>query len=100
MLMINANSVGLPMPLWRRLVHFSGFDNAVAFGFLARVWSMGAGVVALLLIAAFFTPQIQGFYYTFTSLVALQVFAEMGLGQVIIQFAAHEWAHLKLEADG
>lgn len=42
----------------------------------------------------------QGYYYTFASLLAIQVLFELGLGQVIIQIVGHEAAHLKFNKDG
>jgi hypothetical protein len=33
----------------------------------------------------------QGFYYTFGSVLALQVFVKLGLVTVIVQMASHEW---------
>lgn len=75
-------------------------NRAVVFGLLARVWSIIVGPITALFIASKFTPQLQGYYYTFSSLLALQVFAELGLGTVIIQFASHEWAGLKLNKNG
>ena len=61
---------------------------------------MLAGPVTLLMIAHHFTPEVQGFYYTFASLLALQSFAELGFYLVIINLASHEWAHLGLDASG
>lgn len=54
----------------------------------------------MLLITTWFSPEIQGYYYTFSSIVALQVFAELGLSVVMIQFASHEWAKLGLDERG
>lgn len=65
-------------------------DRAVFYGFLTRIWGIAAAPVTALLIAGKFTPQIQGYYYTFTNLLSLQIFVELGLGTVIIQFASHE----------
>jgi hypothetical protein len=90
----------LNMATIRRAARYAGVNRAVAFGTLARIWSMVSGLVGIVVLATFFTPQLQGFYYTFLSLIALQIFAELGLGQVIIQFAAHEWAHLRLDGEG
>ncbi len=59
-----------------------------------------AGVVTVLLIAHFLTPSEQGYYYTFFSLVALQVVFELGFAFVITQMAAHERAHLSLTEEG
>jgi O-antigen/teichoic acid export membrane protein len=85
---------------FRRVGKGLGLDRAIFFGALTRISSMGSGTVTLILIVIYFTPEMQGYYYTFLSLVALQVFGELGLGQVLIQFASHEWAHLRLAADG
>jgi O-antigen/teichoic acid export membrane protein len=75
-------------------------DPAVAWGML-RVGVAGVvTLVTIVLVAHGFTPRIQGYHYTFLSLAALQVFAEMGLGQVITQFASHEWARLRFDETG
>lgn len=76
------------------------FDRAILYGFATRVWTITAGLVNLLLIARFFTPAIQGFYYTFGSLLGWTAFLELGLATVIQQFASHEWARLSLGANG
>lgn len=76
------------------------FDRAVMFGILSRCWSLISGPVTALLITTNFTPELQGYYYTFLSIIALQIFAELGLGTVIIQFASHEWAKLSLNKSG
>jgi hypothetical protein len=46
------------------------------------------------------SPAQQGYYFTFASLLALQVFFELGLSQVIIQLVGHEAAHLTFHEDG
>jgi hypothetical protein len=63
-------------------------------------WQLLAEPITLLLIARFFTPELQGFYYTFASLLALQSFVELGLYLVIVNVASHEWAHLHLDETG
>jgi hypothetical protein len=83
-----------------RMKHWTGIDRAIAFTVLARAWSSLAGVVTVLLIARFLTPVEQGYYYTFFSLVALQVVFELGFAFVIIQMAAHERAALTLTPEG
>ena len=54
----------------------------------------------MLLIATRFTPVVQGFYYTFGSVLGLQYFVELSFGTVIIQFASHEWSKLGLDGQG
>jgi len=83
-----------------RLRHFIGIDKAIAFTVLARGWSTVAGVVTVVLIARFLTPSEQGYYYTFSSLVALQIIFELGFSFVILQLAAHERALLKIQSNG
>jgi hypothetical protein len=75
-------------------------DRAVFFGILTKIWQSFSGLITALLIATRFTPELQGYYYTFVSLLALQVFVQLGLGTVIIQFASHEWSKLYLDGGG
>jgi O-antigen/teichoic acid export membrane protein len=80
--------------LIKSILRFLGFDRAVSFGILARVWSLFAGPITIMIIATGFSPEQQGFYYTFSSLLALQIFFDLGLMFVISQFASHEFVHL------
>lgn len=77
-----------------------GIDRAIGFTVIARSWSLGAGAVTLILIAHFLTPAEQGYYYTFSSLVALQIVFELGFSFVILQLAAHERAILTINENG
>jgi O-antigen/teichoic acid export membrane protein len=77
-----------------------GVDRAVAFAVLARMWSSAAGLVTVALISKFLSPTAQGYYYTFVSLVALQIVFELGFSFVILQLASHECAHLVISVDG
>ena len=89
-----------PARLVRRVARMLGVDRAVAFTVLARGWSSLAGLGTLTLIARFLTPAEQGFYYTFYSLVAMQIIFELGFSVVILQAASHEAAHLEISDDG
>jgi len=51
------------------------------------------------LIARFLSPAEQGYYYTFGSLVAMQMVFELGFSFVILQLASHERAHLSISSD-
>lgn len=75
-------------------------NRAVFFSVLTQGWSALAGPATMLVIAHWLTAVEQGFYYTFSSVLALQVFVELGLVTVIVQVASHEWAFLKRESDG
>lgn len=70
------------------------------FAVLSKVWSLFAAPITLLLISLYLKPEVQGLYYTFLSLVAMQSFVELGFCIVITQFASHEWAGLYLDDSG
>lgn len=89
-----------PVSILRSLMYRAQVDSAVIYGVLSRIWGLGAGVINLLFIALYFSPEVQGYYYTFWGLLALQVFVELGLSQVVIQFASHEWSQLGLDEGG
>ncbi len=77
-----------------------GIDRAVFFAITGKIWSSCAGLITTLLIAVFFSQEMQGYYYTFMSVLAIQVFAELGLGTVLTYYASHEWANLALDQHG
>jgi len=75
-------------------------DQAVFYAIAARIWQFVAGPVTMLMIAFYFTAEVQGYFYTFASLLALQSFFDLGLSTVIIYVASHEWSGLKLSDTG
>jgi O-antigen/teichoic acid export membrane protein len=77
-----------------------GIDRAIGFTILARGWSSLAGLVTVTLIARFLSPAEQGYYFTFGSLIALQIIFELGFSFVILQMACHESASLTIAPDG
>ncbi len=79
---------------------FLGLDRAIAFTVLARGWAGLAGLVTVALIARSLTSAEQGYYFTFGSLVAMQLVFELGFSVVILQLATHECAHLKISGAG
>ncbi|HEY0796716.1 MAG TPA: hypothetical protein VGD64_13155 [Acidisarcina sp.] len=81
------------------LRHRIGLDRAIAYTILARGWSSSAGLITVSLIAHYLSPAEQGYYYTFWSLVALQIIFELGFSFVILQLASHERAHLSISGD-
>src|SRR4051794_6259828 len=46
------------------------------------------------MIGRYLTPELQGYFFTLTSLVAWQAVLELGLNQTIVHFASHEMAGL------
>lgn len=86
--------------LLKKLLNLAGINRAVGYGITTRVWSLLAGPITILIIASKFSAEQQGFYYTFYSLLAIQIFFELGLSTVIIQFTSHEFALLKWGQNG
>ena len=76
-----------------------GVDKAIFYTLLSRGLSISTALFTVFFIAKNLSPEEQGFYYTFGSIVALQVFFELGLTGIITQFVAHEASHLKLNSE-
>lgn len=77
-----------------------GFDKSIFLTSLARVFQAVSGVVNILFIARFLSEVEQGFYYTFASILAIQIFFELGLNSIITQYVAHEASHLSISDSG
>jgi O-antigen/teichoic acid export membrane protein len=75
-------------------------DRATFYALLLRGWQLAGGAVSVVLIGWFFSRSVQGYYYTFWSLLALQTFFELGMCLVIISAASHEWSKLRLNEHG
>ncbi|GEO06872.1 hypothetical protein AAE02nite_45360 [Adhaeribacter aerolatus] len=78
----------------RKIYDKAGLNPAIIFNILTRIVQSAAGILTLLLITRFLDKNEQGYYYTFTSLLAIQIFFELGLTNIITQYVAHEAAHL------
>lgn len=74
-----------------------GISEAVAYVVGSRLWQVVSGPVTQVFLLLYFTEEARGFYYTFLELIAMQVFAELGLKVVLINLASHEWSSLKYE---
>lgn len=83
-----------------RLLRTLGVDRAVFYSLLLRGWQLPAGLISAVLIMRYFTGDVQGYYYTFASLTAMQTFFELNMFLVVINISSHEWAELRLDAHG
>ncbi|QDU79355.1 hypothetical protein Pla110_10630 [Polystyrenella longa] len=84
---------------WTRLLGRMEWNTAISYTLLAKAWQVLAGPVTVLLIGLYFTLDLQGYYYLFWKLLALQVFVELQLHTVIVNVTSHEWADLKHHPD-
>jgi O-antigen/teichoic acid export membrane protein len=74
-------------------------DTAIAYTSIARIIQGIGGIFSLFFVAVFLTSEEQGYYYTFGSILAIQIFFELGLGGIITQYVAYEAAQLKLNGN-
>lgn len=75
------------------------FNSGVFYTLLSKFWSVLSGPITSFVIAIYFTSVYQGYFYTFNTLLSLQIFIELGLGSVIQFFASHEWGNLYLNKE-
>lgn len=79
----------------KKLVFKLGIDKAIIYTLFAKLIQGLGSLLVIFGIAKFLNITEQGYYYTFGSILALQMFFELGLSSIITQFAAHEIVHLK-----
>lgn len=82
------------------VIRVVALDWHILLTLLFRGWSVIAGAATVFLLPIWLGPVEQGYYFTFASVLALQVFFELGLNQIIMQLVSHEIAHLHETADG
>jgi len=75
----------------------ASIDRAVVYALSARAWGLLSSILMLFLILRFMTPEEQGYYYTFSAILAAQILIDLGMGVVATQFASHYMAHLSWE---
>lgn len=71
-----------------------GIDKAIAYTISTRGIQFLSTLFTVYFTTRFLSPEEQGFYYTFSSILALQVFFELGFTGIITQFVAHEVSQL------
>jgi O-antigen/teichoic acid export membrane protein len=75
-----------------------GFDKAILLTSSTNIIGAFGSIVSIVLVVRYISGVEQGFYYTFGSIVAIQVFFELGLNGIITQYVAHEASNLKWES--
>lgn len=79
----------------KKIAILIGIDKAILFTSSSTLVGAVGNLISAILVIRFFTVEEQGYYYTFGSIVAIQIFFELGLNGIITQFVAHENAKLK-----
>lgn len=74
-------------------------NKDLIFTGLNQLWRLVSGPLMLILVPFYLTAEEQGFWYTFSSLAALAILADLGFSTIVLQFAAHEFAHLEFNEE-
>lgn len=77
------------------IIRKAGVDKSIAYTSGARIIQAITSLLTILFIAHSLSREEQGYYYTFGSIIAIQVFFELGLCGIITQYVAHEASHLQ-----
>lgn len=77
-----------------------GLDKSIVYSSGSRIVQALGGLFSVFFISKYLSDTEQGFYFTFASIIALQVFFELGLTNIITQYVAHEMSKLKWEDNG
>lgn len=86
--------------LIQKVAQLLGVDKAIAYTSSNGVLGALIGVVSVFIYATCLSKEEQGYYYTFASVMAIQVFFELGFTGIMTQYVAHEHAHLSWAEDG
>jgi hypothetical protein len=78
----------------------SFLKSEVYYLLLQRGWQIIGGVLTVIILPTTLTVTEQGYYFTFASLIAMQVFFELGLNLVVTQLAGHESSKLVIDEGG
>ena len=83
----------------KKLQTLLGIDGAISYTILGKGLGTITTIFTVFFIARYLSPDEQGYYYTFASVLSIQVFFELGLNNIITQFVAHESSYLILNND-
>lgn len=76
------------------------FNNDIIYTMINQLWRLVSGPMTLIMIPLFLSAEIQGYWYTFISISALAIFADLGFANIVLQFSAHEFAFLRFNEKG
>jgi len=57
------------------------------------------GLVLVICVPLYLSPEIQGYWFTLMSLAFLMVFADLGFSAITMNYAAHEYAYLNIKGN-
>ncbi len=75
-------------------------DPRVRVVLATRLITVAAAPVTLLLVLTRLVPAEQGLYFIFVNVLALSQLFETGVGSLVVQYASHEFSHVRWGAKG
>ena len=78
----------------KKIARILGVDKSIAYSSTARIVQAVSSIITIFFLSVFLSKEEQGYYFTFSSLVGIQVFFELGMSGIITQFVAYEASHL------
>ncbi len=72
-------------------------DKDLSWTLINKIWALIKGPLTMAFIISYLSIEEQGIWFTFLSLGALSVFAELGFTLIITQFISHEYAYLRFK---
>lgn len=75
-------------------------SNDFRYTLINQIWKLLSGPALLLFIPIYLSSSYQGYWYSFISLAALVILADLGFSNIVLQFSAHEYSRLKFDDDG
>lgn len=78
----------------------TNINRDIANTLINQLWRLISGPIILILIPVYLTAEQQGYWFVFSSLAALAIFADLGFSNIVLQFAAHEFAYLSFDKHG
>ncbi|WP_336981503.1 MULTISPECIES: hypothetical protein [unclassified Cedecea] len=81
---------------FKKMTQKLGIDFDIGNTLLLRLWSTVSGALLVLIIPFFLSTPEQGYYFTFASLIGMQIFFELGFNFVITQMISHEMVNIKI----
>ena len=87
-------------PALLKLLQRLEVNRAVAYLLLSRGWQFTSGVFTVFLLARCLDGSTRGVYQLFGSLLAMQMFVELGLPGIIVLMTSHEWSRLRFDSVG
>lgn len=83
----------------QRVQCLMGIDGAISYTILGKGVAVFTTVLTVFFLARYLSPEEQGYYYTFASILSIQIFFELGLNNIITQFVAHEFSYLNMDGN-